>query len=193
MKCKVCNLDTIGNRRTCSDECLRIALVNGARKGGLQRINNVKKISKNASGMTYIYTLSDENGDIKYVGKSDFPLERLKSHLKECKKQKTEKEKWIYSLKCTGRKPVVEILDYIQTNNWQLYEMFWIDILKSWGYNLLNSTSGGEGSDGFRGKSHTIETKIKCSLAGKKSKGTIPWNKGIKLTKFGGKKVNTHP
>jgi DNA-binding XRE family transcriptional regulator len=48
--------------------------------------------------MTFIYTLSDSSG-VRYIGKSDFPLERFRYHLKECKKQRTYKEKWIVKAK----------------------------------------------------------------------------------------------
>jgi hypothetical protein len=37
---------------------------------------------------TFIYTLSDMNGDIRYIGKSNTPRKRLYSHIKECKTSK---------------------------------------------------------------------------------------------------------
>ena len=40
-------------------------------------------------------------------------------------------------------------------------EEFWISLAKSWGFNLTNGTSGGEGSNGFKGKKHSEETKRK--------------------------------
>ena len=109
---------------------------------------------------TYIYTLSDNSG-IRYVGKSNNPEGRLRKHLKECKMKRTHKEKWIFSLKESGKIPILEVLDEIDHSEWSFYESYWISQLKSWGFNLLNGTSGGEGSDGFRGKSHSEETKEK--------------------------------
>ena len=118
---------------------------------------------------TYIYTLSDNSG-IRYVGKSNNPKERLRIHLKECKMKRTHKEKWIFSLKESGEIPILEILDEIEDKEWCFFESYWISQLKSWGFNLLNGTSGGEGSDGFRGKKHSEETKerLRKSSAGRK-------------------------
>ena len=48
--------------------------------------------------------------------------------------------------------------------------MYWISQFKSWNFNLLNGTDGGEGSNGFKGKKHTDETKEKCKEGAKKSK-----------------------
>jgi predicted GIY-YIG superfamily endonuclease len=48
---------------------------------------------------TYIYTLSDSFGNIRYVGKTDNPIKRLKTHIYESKKlKKTHKHNWILSL-----------------------------------------------------------------------------------------------
>lgn len=108
---------------------------------------------------TFIYTLSDEKG-IRYVGKSNNPEKRLKMHLKECKLKRTIKEKWIFSLKLSGESPKLEIIDEVNVDEWIFFEIYWISQLKSWGFNLLNGTSGGEGSDGFRGRKHSDKTKL---------------------------------
>lgn len=117
--------------------------------------------------MTYIYTLSDENGDIRYVGKSNRPYLRLKDHLKISKNKKSHKDKWIQSL---TKPPSVLILDEIEDKDWVFWEIYWIGQLRQWGFNLVNGTYGGEGSNGFKGKKHSEETKIKCMEASKKRK-----------------------
>jgi group I intron endonuclease len=127
---------------------------------------------------TYIYTLSDNSG-IRYVGKSDNPEARLTNHLKECKMQRTHKEKWILSLKESGKTPILEILDEINYKEWPFFESYWISQLKSWGFNLVNGTSGGEGSDGFRGKKHSEESRNKISKNLKGKPGTS--RKGVKM------------
>lgn len=109
---------------------------------------------------TYIYTLSDSSG-IKYLGKSDHPDKRLKIHLKECKKKRTRKEKWIKNLLDEGQKPILEIIDTVDSSDWSFFESYWISQLRTWGFCLLNGTDGGEGSNGFKGKKHTEETKNK--------------------------------
>ena len=130
---------------------------------------------------TYIYTLSDDSG-IRYVGKSDNPEGRFHKHLKECKMKRTHKEKWIFSLKESGKIPILEILDEIEPREWCFFESYWISQLKSWGFDLLNGTSGGEGSDGFRGRKHSEETKEKLRRisSGKKGRSMI----GVRNRRF---------
>ncbi len=119
---------------------------------------------------TFIYTLSDNTG-IRYVGKSNDPEKRLSIHLKESKYKRTRKEKWISSLLETGEFPKIEILESVDSSQWSFFESYWISQLSQWGFNLVNGTSGGEGSDGFRGKNHTEESKSKMS---KKARGRKP-------------------
>ncbi len=117
--------------------------------------------------LTYIYTLSDNTG-IRYVGKSNNPYKRLRDHKKECKKRRTHKEKWLYSLFESGCEIKLEILEEISNDNWCEAETYWISQLTAWGFRLVNGTRGGEGSNGFEGKRHSIETKQKCSEAARK-------------------------
>ena len=112
-------------------------------------------------GFTYIYTLADTNG-VRYVGKSSDLKHRYRRHLSESKLKRTIKEKWISS-KPTGEIQM-EILDTVPVSDWGFYETYWIQQLKAWGYNLMNGTSGGEGSDGFRGKTHSPETREKLRI-----------------------------
>lgn len=119
--------------------------------------------------MIYIYTLSDIKGNL-YVGKTSDLEQRYKTHLKECKKKRTIKEKWIFSLLSNNEKPIIEILEECNEDNWEQYEIYWIGQLKAWGFRLMNGTSGGEGSDGFRGKKHSLETKLKCKESQSKRK-----------------------
>ena len=119
---------------------------------------------------TFIYTLSDPNtNEIRYVGKSNDLKYRLKKHINESKNKRTHKEKWINTLINEGLTPIIEILDIVNENEWSFYETYWISQFKTWGFELTNGTSGGEGSDGIKGKTHTKETKEKCKIAGLKS------------------------
>jgi len=110
--------------------------------------------------MTYIYTLSDKTG-VRYIGKSNDPLTRFKVHLKESKYKRTRKEKWIFSLLNNNEKPILEILDEVEECDWEFFERFWISQFKSWNFLIINGTDGGEGSNGFEGKVHSKETKLK--------------------------------
>lgn len=100
---------------------------------------------------TYIYTLSDINGDIRYIGKTSYLKQRLYSHIKECRTKKVNhKINWIKSLLKKGEKPIISILDEVDSNYWQFWECFWIEQFKQWGFNLTNQTNGGDGLHGYK-------------------------------------------
>jgi group I intron endonuclease len=114
----------------------------------------------------YIYTLSCPiRNEIMYIGKTINLKERLIAHYKEkkCNKSKIE---WVVNLREKGLKPIMEVLDEVYEHNWSISEKYWISQFKSWGFNLLNISEGGEGINlvGFK---HTKESKIKISNAGK--------------------------
>lgn len=130
--------------------------------GGKKSSYNKKQYNSNM--ITYIYALCDENNNIRYIGKANDVNIRYKNHLKESKRKRTHKEKWINSMLEKGLKPEHFILDECFSSDWILMEEYWITQAKSWGFKLTNGTSGGDGSDGFKGKKHTQETKDKLRL-----------------------------
>lgn len=111
---------------------------------------------------TYIYSLSDSSGNIRYVGKSSYPNRRIKSHINECNKKSnaTRKHQWIRSLLNKNDKPVLEILDEVPLDEWMFWEIYWIAQIKAWGFNLTNSADGGYGYNGYV---YTEEDKRKKS------------------------------
>lgn len=118
-----------------------------------------------------IYTLSDPfTKEIRYIGKTNqMLLKRLNGHIQDAKirKSKTHNSNWIYSLILKNQKPIIELLDEVNENTaWQLIEQYWISQFKCWGFNLLNTTIGG---DGFQGSKRTKEACIKTSISLKKS------------------------
>jgi group I intron endonuclease len=107
---------------------------------------------------TFIYTLSDINGDIRYIGKSNTPRKRLYSHVKECKtSNKSHKINWIKSLLSKGESPIIEVLDEVVEEEWEFWEQYWIAQFRQWGFNLTNISIGGTNNNYKR----TIETKQK--------------------------------
>jgi hypothetical protein len=95
--------------------------------------------------MTFIYTLSDPiTNEIRYVGKTKNPSDRLKGHIKESYKKNTYKNNWVNGLITKNNTPIMEIIDEVE-ENWQFWESFYIYLFKSWGFNLTNMTDGGEG------------------------------------------------
>jgi group I intron endonuclease len=117
---------------------------------------------------TKIYVLIDPNNNqVRYVGKSNNPTKRYYKHCKFTN-VKTHKNNWINKLLTEGKKPILCVIDEVSINEWVFWEMYWISQMKAWGFNLTNSTIGGDGST----------TGNKTSF----KKGRTAHNKGIPLT-----------
>jgi len=108
----------------------------------------------------YIYTLSDpRNNQVKYIGYSKNPKERYFNHLCTTK-LKTKKNSWIKSLKRKDLNPILDLLDECSSiEEVHDLEVYWISQFKTWGFDLVNGTLGGEG----REAPVKNETKIKIS------------------------------
>ncbi|TXG84773.1 MAG: hypothetical protein E6R13_02760, partial [Spirochaetes bacterium] len=119
----------------------------------------------------YIYTLSDSLG-VRYVGKTKNLKLRLYRHIFDAKKNGGQNKRcsWVKSLLNKGEKPIIEIIDICNENNWIITEQYWISQFKTWGFNLVNETIGGEGN---YGRKNNDETKLKMSLS---KKGKTPKN-----------------
>lgn len=111
---------------------------------------------------TFIYTLADPRTNlIRYVGKTDAPASRAKSHLR---RDRSIKAKWIQSLVSAGVHPVLEILDEVPFEEWMLWEQYWITVMRGWGFDLVNGDNGGLGH--YR-LSAEIVAKISKTLKGR--------------------------
>lgn len=107
---------------------------------------------------------------IKYIGKTKQPLnKRLSAHLCESNKLNTKKNTWLKSLKNKGLKPKIEELDIVLESEWEFWEMHWISLFKSWGFELKNADGGGKGmSSEFMKKNNPMfkkENREKISLS----------------------------
>lgn len=128
--------------------------------------------------MIYIYTLTDPiTNEIKYCGKTNNLKIRLSGHMKE--KKVIEKYNWIKNLKLKGLKPLLEVIDEVDDNNWDFWEKYWISQLKTWGFDLLNKTNGGEYS--VTGFHHTDEAKRKISNSQIGKKLSEEWRQNISI------------
>lgn len=108
---------------------------------------------------TFIYTLSDKNGDIRYIGKTNTPKKRLYAHIIECKSERiSHKINWIKSILCKDQRPIIEIVDEVPLSEWEKWETYWIEQFRQWGFNLTNQTSGGHGGRDYK---HTLDSKDK--------------------------------
>ena len=113
--------------------------------------------------LVYIYQLKNPMTDnIRYVGKTVQSLDsRLKKHIEESNQGlKTYKCNWIRKLLKENIIPDIETIEITDENMWKEREKYWIANYKKRGYNLTNSTNGGE--DGWSQR-----------------KNKIPWNKGL--------------
>ena len=153
------------NQKCCSKSC-STKLVNERIK--IEKQNNIIikiKKEKPSNNITYIYSLEYPLGDIRYVGKSDNPKQRLDKHIYEAKtRNKNHKDHWINSI---NDKPILNIIEQVTYNNWQEREMYWIKYYTNNGCKLVNGTIGGEGSNGFQNKHHSDETKLKIKASRK--------------------------
>ncbi len=114
---------------------------------------------------TFIYTLSEPDGTVRYVGKSDNPKRRLTKHLHEARtRRKNRRDKWIYSLLNKGLRPVMTVIEVVSTEAWVEREKYWINHYLNLGCKLVNGSSGGEGGDCFRNRKHSEATKEKGSI-----------------------------
>lgn len=94
--------------------------------------------------MIKIYVLIDPiTNEIRYVGKTKYSLHsRLCKHL--LSKERNHRANWIKGLQTRNLKPLIELLEEVEDQNWQFWEKYWISQFKTWGFNLVNLTEGGE-------------------------------------------------
>lgn len=113
----------------------------------------------------FIYTLSDPNTNlVRYIGKTNNIRKRFKSHLSNSQlSEPTKKNNWIISLLRRGELPIIELLDEVDPIDVNFYETFYISLFRSWGFDLLNGTDGGDGFD-WIGRRHSEKSKLKNKI-----------------------------
>lgn len=101
---------------------------------------NMKKVK--------IYKLIDPfTLEIRYVGKTEKSLKhRLSMHITTSikNKNKTHKEAWITQVYNKGKRPIIELVEEVNFEDWQEKEQYWIAQFK----NLTNICLGGIGGTG---------------------------------------------
>ena len=95
---------------------------------------------------TNIYTLTDPiTKEVRYVGKANNVSQRYKAHLNGARKHQIHKKNWINGLKKLKLKPIIDVIDIVPIDEWVFWETYWISQFKTWGFNLINYTNGGDG------------------------------------------------
>lgn len=114
--------------------------------------------------MTYIYALfCPIDGLMKYIGKANNPQRRVKDHMFDIRGMTSEKVEWIGQLRKNKKKPILEILDHVDVDEWEFWETFYIQYFKGLGIKLINSNRTGNG--------------LKYANYQTFKKGNRPWNK----------------
>lgn len=97
----------------------------------------------------YIYTLKDPiSNDIRYIGKTTNPKDRLNAHITRSKNNKYHSARWVKSVLNKGLRPVLEVIEECTENNWVEREKHWIAYYREL-FDLTNILDGGEGGATF--------------------------------------------
>ena len=115
---------------------------------------------------TNIYSLRDEFGITRYIGKTIKPLhQRLAQHLLVARNNSHSHHcsNWIRSMIRNKISPTIHLIESVVGDGCES-ERGWILIMRSMGWPLVNTTNGGEGVVGLR---HSDDTKAKWSAARK--------------------------
>lgn len=131
--------------------------------------------------VTYLYALSDPTGNIRYIGKSDNPKQRLKRHLKPT--GTTHKEVWINHLLAHAAVPKLKILRLVPEFEWAVWERFYIEYYRNIGHDLTNTAEGGVAGP-------NTEESLRKMVATRRTKGNYQHTEEYKQamrTRFSGK------
>ena len=91
-----------------------------------------------------IYSLRHpETGEIRYIGKSVNPENRLRQHIQDSKSRRNPVHCWIQSLTKVGLTPQMQVVRWVAEAEWQLHEIELIALHRKSG-RLLNVADGGE-------------------------------------------------
>ena len=99
---------------------------------------------------TYIYGLVEpHDGRIRYVGRADNPQRRYQRHLQRLNGH-SHKVNWIKHLLSLGLRPSLVYLAKVPKSHWAEAEQFQIAFFRERGFDLTNSTDGGDGRIGHK-------------------------------------------
>lgn len=149
----------------------------------------------------HIYILIDPRSDeIRYVGKSIRPEQRLQNHMNE--RSNCHRSHWLQQLKSAGLTPRMEIVETVIGEwPWQESEKRWIAKLAAMGARLTNNTAGGDGvcnlppetrarvAATWRGRKHRPESLVKIGVASRGRRHTEE-RRSLMSAKMTGRKIH---
>lgn len=89
-----------------------------------------------------VYALHDPTGEVRYIGISKNPVDRVKRHFRECRYGSTKRKNWLRSILMRGEGPFYSVLEW--TSDWDEAEKRWIAYFKASGADLVNGNGGGK-------------------------------------------------
>lgn len=97
------------------------------------------KYPKDKPGNCLIYAaLHPLTKQVVYIGQTGMSLrDRATLHL-HSGKNKTPFSKWVQCIRQTGLKPLFVDIDQVPGNDAIYWERFYIQLFRSWGFNILN-------------------------------------------------------
>jgi hypothetical protein len=119
----------------------------------------------------FIYDLSDpRTGEVRYVGKSVRPRERLATHIREARAGSiVHCKRWIAGLLAEGLAPVLGIIEETTRESANEAERYWIGCLLTAGSTLTNRTPGGDGQHAGYKPSAEVLAKLSAATKGRKA------------------------
>jgi len=119
-------------------------------------------MENNYTEIAYIYALLDpRNNEVRYIGKTTQPKNRLSGHIGECKNVKSlhYRAKWIISLLNKELQPIIKFLKICPLSDFVKYETEYIQLYKN--DKLINSDETGSGNVGR--KKEVLDRQSKSS------------------------------
>ncbi len=114
-----------------------------------------------------IYGLDDpRSGELRYIGKTKNPAHRLYQHVKPAHLHRhTHRSHFITSVVEAGLMPIMRILAWVHVDEWMAAERFYIAEARRLGYRLVNTTDGGQGTNGIK-PTPEFRAKVSATLKG---------------------------
>jgi len=96
------------------------------------------------SSAVSIYALSDpRTREVRYVGKTTDPRQRLRQHSSDSRGRITPTKAWLRSLRRDGLTPIMQVLETCTADAWEERERHHIARLRAEGCRLTNLAEGG--------------------------------------------------